>query len=404
MRRPFWTISRTVIQPAFYLFAFSIFVSPLIAQATRDSDHKSDRNLRSSARVNPATLAMEFSLPLGGYVGRAGHSMPVSFEYSSKLWTMRQTDFRGRFLAGEGTQARPFEYTYITSLTPLYAERSMAGWTSSLMPISIIPEVESYTWDGVIAGGSPQRFAESSSHGSCIVLEDYWEYDDPACPFGKHIVIRFCSGEEQLTGTVTTITCHGGPEPNPTPPGPGPEPGPNPEFPFPVPDYRVKRLRVQMPNGSTQEFRKDDNVYDCNLVPCTADEGTYLSIDGSALRLLVGTEANSTGMATLFLPDGGRYIFSTVPDGSDQQFTDKNGNIATFDFDTRTWTDTMGRTLTDPLPYQLLQQNYGVNAFSLPGLGNQTVDFAKVGRAKAGNLHIRKRTVMLRRSIGESCR
>ncbi|MDQ3797976.1 MAG: hypothetical protein M3384_00860, partial [Acidobacteriota bacterium] len=54
-----------------------------------ESGNKADQNLRSAARVNPSTLAMEFSLPLMTYTGRNGNSLPVSFSYSSKVWEMR---------------------------------------------------------------------------------------------------------------------------------------------------------------------------------------------------------------------------------------------------------------------------------------------------------------------------
>ncbi len=62
-----------------------IFSVNLVAQV-RDTEHKKDRNLKSSARINPSTLAMEFSLPLASYPGRAGNSIPVSYTYSSKVW------------------------------------------------------------------------------------------------------------------------------------------------------------------------------------------------------------------------------------------------------------------------------------------------------------------------------
>ncbi len=342
----------------------TLIVSLLICfgtvKATRDSDHRADGNMRSNARVNPATFAMEFSLPLSGYAGRSGNSTPVSLSYSSKVWTMRQFDYRGRMLSGQGTQFLPFLYTYITSVMPYYAERSRSGWTSSLRPISIVPEVESFIWDGEVG----------NTESTCQLIDEQWINNDPSCPFGRHIRVYSCPAENELPGAVITFdTCN-------TDPGggtPGPWPSPSP---FPVPDYKVKRLRIQMPDGTTQEFRKDDEVYDCNLVPCIPDEGSYLSVDGSGMKLVVGTPINPSGESTLFLPDGSRYHFKTF-EGTDQRYIDKYGNVTLYDGETKTWTETLGRQITDPFPSNLEVPTLGTTPFQLPGVENQPITYSQ---------------------------
>jgi RHS repeat-associated protein len=349
-----------------------VLASATHGQLTKDSDHKPDSNLRSRARINPATLAMEFSIPLASYPGRGGNSLPVTFDYSSKVWTMRQWDFHRTEQGGWGTQIDPFRFTFITSVMPLYGERTLSGWSSSLRPISIIPEVESFSNDGTV--GSVSSFPQSpESETSCQLIQEYSSYSDPACPWGRHTYVYECSVPEECceSNQYTVEYCYT---------GPGGEEGPGPGPTFPVPDNKVKRLRLQMPDGSTREFRKDDHVYDCNVVPCVADEGTYLSVDGTGLRLVMGTTANATGFSTLFMPDGGRYVFETNPDSGDQTYIDKNGNKITFDFATRTWTDTLERQIADPLPAQdsFDPQDYGEEStFQLPSLGNQNAEYSQ---------------------------
>ncbi len=56
--------------------------------SSRGGDHtenSDDQTLKSSGRVNPSTLGMELSIPLGSYPGR-GVNVPVSISYSSKVW------------------------------------------------------------------------------------------------------------------------------------------------------------------------------------------------------------------------------------------------------------------------------------------------------------------------------
>ncbi|MGB7069623.1 MAG: hypothetical protein WBD22_09030, partial [Pyrinomonadaceae bacterium] len=103
------------------------------AQLVRNSDNKADQLLKSNARVNPSTLAMELSIPFGGFEGRSGHSLPVVFNYSSKVWQIH------------------FLYSWQSLLSvksdtkPLYALRSAAGWTSSLRVPRIDFNVDMYS-------------------------------------------------------------------------------------------------------------------------------------------------------------------------------------------------------------------------------------------------------------------
>src|SRR5688572_2540906 len=53
-----------------------------------ETKNKPDQNLKSVARVNPSTLAMEMTVPIANYPGRNGTSMPFELRYSSKQWLL----------------------------------------------------------------------------------------------------------------------------------------------------------------------------------------------------------------------------------------------------------------------------------------------------------------------------
>jgi RHS repeat-associated protein len=89
-------------------------------QDTQNTQNTVDQNMRSSGRVNPSTLGMEFDLPLGSYPGR-GISMPLGINYSSKQW---------RFEDDESIQL-PGAPKYIFAVAK-FSENAAAGWTSSL--------------------------------------------------------------------------------------------------------------------------------------------------------------------------------------------------------------------------------------------------------------------------------
>ncbi|MGD9627611.1 MAG: hypothetical protein AB7V18_00005, partial [Pyrinomonadaceae bacterium] len=70
---------------AVFLFSFAIFGQQKTAMLA-------DQTLRSNGRVNPSTLGLEMSIPLASYPGRGGMDVPITLQYSSKLWRM---EFKG---------------------------------------------------------------------------------------------------------------------------------------------------------------------------------------------------------------------------------------------------------------------------------------------------------------------
>ena len=91
---------------------------PGLAQSTNYTKNTADSNLRGSLQVDPSTLGMSFNLPMGGYGGR-GATLPISLTYSSKVWRM------------DHYLGQPGPSYYLNQIEAKYAEKSVAGWTSS---------------------------------------------------------------------------------------------------------------------------------------------------------------------------------------------------------------------------------------------------------------------------------
>src|SRR5258708_25501678 len=73
------------------LLLLGTFTMSFGQNSARNTDYGADKSLKSNARINPSTLAMELSIPIAVYPGRAGSSLPVAFDYSSKVWELKPT-------------------------------------------------------------------------------------------------------------------------------------------------------------------------------------------------------------------------------------------------------------------------------------------------------------------------
>lgn len=111
-----------------------MLVSVLLLHATPSDNqqNKIDQTRRSSARIDPVTLGMNIEIPLGGYPGRGGTSIPLTINYSSKFWTTGTTlGFESP--GGCSNPKNQCQGTTIPELTQaVFANNSLAGWTSSL--------------------------------------------------------------------------------------------------------------------------------------------------------------------------------------------------------------------------------------------------------------------------------
>ncbi len=321
----------------------------------RESGNTADKNLRSLAKVNPSTLALEMSLPLMSYPGRNGNTLSVDFRYSSKVWRFKDVT---TWFTGSGSNR-----SYITDVYPLYAERSAGGWTSSLVPPRIDEEQVLYN-----EAGGP--YADSVSN------TDFTHAFEVALMGQSPSSGIFCEGWTP-TYVLGVEICNifyysiegGDPQPEPQQPD------------FNSNNlYYVKRLRVVMPDGSSHEFRKSDlqNPFNGGTFSTPAQvnlDGTFLAVDGSGLTL----DHDANGYV-LRLPNGGYYNFPNEAQNEDglfaTSFTDINGNRVTYQ-ETGTspgheqlWTDTLGRHIVDPIPHNWLAQaqRRGTQNVELPGL------------------------------------
>src|SRR5205085_2249296 len=69
--------------------------------------------------------------------------------------------------------------------------------------------------------------------------------------------------------------------------------------------FRVKRMYVHMPDGSTHELRAGDQPFQGASIQKT---GTFYAVDGSRLRYDgSGVDSSDNSIGTLYLSDGTRY-------------------------------------------------------------------------------------------------
>jgi RHS repeat-associated protein len=318
---------------------------------THDTDNSVDKNLRSLAKVNPSTFALELSIPLMSYPGRNGNSLSVGFNYSSKVWRFK--DATSWYTVEEGNKH------FITDVYPLYAELSAGGWTSSLPPPRIDDEkIIYYNHNGNPYGDNIRndnfhRIFNDVINGVGFVHVQCDNYSSSTTGPGPHCKAWYFDAATSVLESDPDLGWQ---------------------------QYYIPRLRVVMPDGSTQEFRSSDNDGPqlCSAVspnPCGENYyyGTFLSVDGSGSSIF--HDANGY---VLYLPNGSRYEFPNQLGAYAQSYTDVNGNRMTYhddqsnpDPDQRQfWIDTLGRHIADPMQHNLGgQQQWGrTQSVDLPGL------------------------------------
>lgn len=141
----------------------------------------------------------------------------------------------------------------------------------------------------------------------------------------------------------------------------------------------IARIHVHMPDGSTHELRKDDAPHNWGTESNYGFTGSYYAVDGARMRFDFDPGAHS---GVLFLPDGGRYTFADPQGGltiKATQYTDRNGNTLTYNSTTRQWTDTLGRTLSSPLPASPILGGLppapGDVQYTVPGFGTSSLTY-----------------------------
>lgn len=357
-----------------FFLPYVLTVMSGFAQGDISSEFKSDQNLKSAARVNPSTLALEFSLPLGSYQGRNGNSIPIVMTYSSKLWEtkMVNSDYTD---TGATYQTRTIEDYKIAKF--MFSRRNFAGWSLSLQPPKIVRS-NSFFLERPDSG---LNFFETQFSDEGLVSQDSFLASSFQQPGGTQpqCYSYFTHGSRLCTtcyhpnnntngGILFTVSCYQVPDSGGTGRGNGPVGGGT--SPTSAIAITVFRVNIQMPDGSIAEFRKDDKKLQCGFSAtgtssCTGAanvDGTYLSVDGSRMRFERNElQANGQKRNVLYLPNGSRYLFplmnvdgtvSGPPNTGEEavEFIDVDGNRTQFDRTSRTWLDTMGRSISNPIP------------------------------------------------------
>jgi len=350
------------------------------AQSTQTTQGKADQNLKSSGRVNPSTLAMEFSLPLGNYPGRGGNTMPVVFSYSSKVWNMKMFNTHYEVIPVPGALGplgqlqTGYTHAYTayrtTDVGAYFAENSASGWTTSLKPFQVIGGLELYNGTGGLFEGSSTGGGGMNLAPGCRSLRQYYQQSS-ACTSGfEYVEVYECTDEDHQIYNYEERFCVDMPMN-----GPGGPWGNQEDF------KMVYRYRLEMPDGSIKEFRKDDRIRDCLSDPNNCNEsmdGTFLAVDGSGMRFEHNeVQSDQETRDVLYLPDGSKYIFPVIqPTPTYGKLVDRNGNFSLYDPGNMTWTDTMGREVIDPLPATFPLNNEGrTYPVTLKGIDNADITY-----------------------------
>jgi RHS repeat-associated protein len=331
------------------------------ATNTRNNKDKTKRSSSPSlAQVNPTTLGLELTLPLSEAAGRAGNSLPIALNYSSKVWRMETGDTATVYQGN-------FSHQVVLNVVPTFDEHSAAGWTNSLQT-PYLENADISVRHDVNGGGS-----SGCQTANCIPLGSaYGGTFDCGGSAGTNssgqTVTTTCTCEIVLNSllirTCTTVTT-------------------NPNI---VESYYLStifRIIVHLPDGSTRTLVK--NMTPVNVSPSQYSQqqnGTYFAIDGSNLRL--DYNSNLSSPSVLYLPDGSRYIFSFDANGYQTvQYTDRFGNkLSTVNNATlqrNEWQDTMGRTVAyPPLTKNYSNQNengVGDFTYTVPGMNGGNLQY-----------------------------
>jgi RHS repeat-associated protein len=325
--------------------------------------NKPDQNLKSMARVNPSTLAMEFSLPIFSYPGRGGNGLPLTLNYSSKVWTME----RGGYHTDSNLVTAYPQHTevqFTNNLLAKYSFHQVGGWTSSLRPPVLLENVDLYNQYGYdFAAETDTGGTQLVEEGDDCLITGIELIHQSECDSGlaTRTTLECCPNSMHPCAAPATVVehCIGAGGGYGTAGAPDSVHTRDPQF-----QKMVMRTRVLMPDGSTHEFRKSDRILSC--LPeylggpsddCNDTDGTYLSVDGSGMRLERGEmQEDHEPRDVLYLPDGSRYFFSPTGESTSttferiaERFVDADGNQMTYSTRGNTWTDTLGKGVIDPL-------------------------------------------------------
>jgi hypothetical protein len=144
-----------------------------LGQDIQYTQNTADQIKRSGLTVDPSTLGLNLEIPLADYAGRAGASLPVALQYSSKVWHM---EYQGTSPSAIGGWVSPTFATW-------------GGWTSTLDRPDIALSPLFYASNGspngvqsgmliyrinVTIGGSIHEFRKSDT---AVLVNYYYQQD-----------------------------------------------------------------------------------------------------------------------------------------------------------------------------------------------------------------------------------
>lgn len=286
-----------------------VLLSAFVAVKAQDKGNEAsvDRNQRGGARINPATLGLEFEITLANYPGR-GIEVPVTLSYSSKLWRM---DFDGTRPV-PGSQSSPCYKHY----RPVFAEHSASGWTTSLST----PYIEYI--------GAENHYNDLGAPVSNL---------DTDCPTSGP------GGPATLRSYIRRILVH-------------------------LPGGRTHEMRA---DDTVRQFTGNGAGDPESPHRAANWNGVYFAADSSNLRYVQNSESGTYRLMLpdgSFYDFDPAAVHPA--DRKAMRYTDRNGNHTDFDAGNGVWTDTVGRILAPPVGTDEPGVP-GIRDYSLPGRSGQ---------------------------------
>jgi hypothetical protein len=292
-----------------------------------------DQSLRSNARVNPSTLGMELSIPLGGYPGR-GLSVPINLSYSSKVWRMKEI---GNVAVQHATDCWSVGQ-------PIFAEESASGWTTGMA----VPYVEYAGYDNLY---DEHGFPIDTANGACI--GSTYSYIN----YVRRITVHLPGGETHELRVDDTIKSYLSSDTTS-----------NPDH---VDNQWNWNATYYAVDGSNLKYVENSSAGTYRLY---MPNGSYFDFAGSRSTLFTGDERTIRKAVTQKDVTGQNTITYYGPNSSHP-----NGYQ----------TDTFGRTIDNPVGFQAPSSPTSASTpitYSIPGFGGtSTIDYKLHWKALKGS-------------------
>lgn len=301
----------------------------IYAQGGKHTENEADQALRGSGRINPSSLGMELSIPLGNYPGR-GINVPINLSYSSKVWRMEYSHSFPPSPIREGCRSIH---------EAKFAEDSAAGWTTSLA----VPYIEYQGFDNQF---DQNGFAWGNDPTICDPDPTNMPETQVEKAYIRRLTVHLPSGETHEMRSDDTVEIY---SPNSNCSSPG-----NPNCSINDPSLQQNWNRI------------------------------YYATDGSNLKYIEDS-TTTPAIYRLLMPDGSFYDFSNTRGSVNfktarkaLKYTDRNGNFTQYNEQDGAWTDTLGKTLTAPI---------GASAPVNPTAPGNPVEYSMPGMTRKYKFH-----------------